>query len=1009
MSKDIENQCVLASIMPQLGRNFEFEKPMNGSPVTYIDGTSDTFISGMFGNNSPLIRPYLDITPAELSLLVPKVQFFKMIYTDSEPRKFVKQMPIIFRDHVGQDRLSSVFESGKGRLGEVGLKSLTLVQIGDHEDSKNLYKANISLFADSIESFLNGHPEFSAPYHSLIAFSGPEYLEKDKTIKKKEAGEKTSKDKLADPTYFEVKCVLGWAIPKDKVGLIRKPVRKSIENAEIVLTLGLSGHNLSFNDDGTMVIDIEYVTSIEMLMDSFRADLFNTVTEKKFLRPGQGKVKAPSDTKEDSDQRRPGDSPSQKKAEKDEKNSKTPDELEQEKEVKRSDILKLCQLLEPELRFCPKTDIAQWRLWRKGDKSISNMDALDALLFSSKAGSQSAIPQDKQKAPVTSAQKGSSKIRDYVNEKRKSSGKDSKSENRLKQDSNEADSKEIPFLFLGHIIEAAMLMVQGESKLSASNHKYRLLCGPLTYMDRYTNQRVNINLGQVPVALSQFNRFLNKLVVGSGRKRVTFMDFLNTLVKDLISVSLGGECSSPASNIMSNQVLTSQVDLSLVTHNSRTGEDVFKEIAADTNIANVKSLATKFTDKVRLKARASGKEEDRTFNYLVLYASYMPVPYRDGDRNKDEKEGIFHYFLGRDRGIVNVMNFSKISQEGRRTEAMRSGGDIGAYLVERYDVEMTLQGFPSISAGQTIHINPAIASLGDSRSGRSFGSKLGLTGYYFIKSVTHKVNSENQFMTTVSAVNMGLFDGENKPVSKLGAKSENKEKIPPGTKKPKDNPGKKGDGAKASNAGTSSESSAPSPQSSSTTGLVIAESALGSPGAGTSVPTSTSQDSTYDKSYPTPEEVGQVINGGLAAYPKQSTDSHLAASDFARAILSHLNSEQIGEQIYISDMTEIIDRNGLDETVLPDFRFNYYSNGGIELQTQVQVDLRFNEVKDTSNRRYTSAGYDKLGLDYGEAQGFTFFGADVETRGIVSQELRYIYECYKLETGEWIIWKFFED
>ena len=64
LSKDIENQCVLASIMTQLASNFDFKKPINGASVTYIQGNSDNFVSGMFGNNSKQIRPYLDITPA---------------------------------------------------------------------------------------------------------------------------------------------------------------------------------------------------------------------------------------------------------------------------------------------------------------------------------------------------------------------------------------------------------------------------------------------------------------------------------------------------------------------------------------------------------------------------------------------------------------------------------------------------------------------------------------------------------------------------------------------------------------------------------------------------------------------------------------------------------------------------------------------------------------------------------------------------------------------------------
>ena len=781
--------------------------------------------------------------------------------------------------------------------------------------------------------------------------------------------------------------------------MIRKEVKKAIETSELVLTLNLVSHDLSFADDGTMVIDIEYLTSIEMLMDSFRGDLFNTVTESKFLQPGTGNVKAPSDTKTEDDQRRPSDSPKSKEK----KETKSPDQKEQEREIARSDILKLCEILEPELRFCPLKSVNDWRLWRQRDPNSIFADSPTGELNTGASSLGKGTPA----ISTTSATNASSRIRDFVNERRKSKGKGAGSESKLSQDSNESNSKEIPFLFLGSIIEAAMHMVQGESKVSAANHKYRLLCGPLTYMDRFSGQRVSVNLGQVPVALSQFNRFLNKLIVGSGRKRITIMDFLRGLVEHLIAVSLGGECSSPSSNLMSNQVLLSQVDMTLVTHTSRSGEDVFKEIAAKDNVAHVKSLSTKFTDKVRMKTRKAEKDEDKMFNYIVLYASYMPVPYLEGNREEDEKNGIFHYFLGRDRGIVNVMNFSKISQEGRRTEAMRAGGDIGAFLVERYDVQMTLQGFPQISAGQTIHINPAIASLGDSRSGKSFGAQLGLTGYYFVSKVNHKIDSENQFMTTVNATNMGLFDGEDKPVSKLPAGSENKEKTPSGTRKPGDNPNDKGDGAKASAESQSPNATAPSPESSSSTGLAISDSMLGSSGT-VSTPLNTSRETIFARSTPSQAELDSIIsdvNG--RPYPRQVTDSHLAASDFARAILMHLNSDEIGQNIYINNLEDIISRHGIDESVTPDFRFNYYSNGGIDQQTQVQVDLRFNEIKDTRNRTF---GINPLtGEETVEAQGFEFFGVDVETRGIVSQEIRYIYECYKLETGEWVIWKFFED
>jgi hypothetical protein len=239
--------------------------------------------------------------------------------------------------------------------------------------------------------------------------------------------------------------------------------------------------------------------------------------------------------------------------------------------------------------------------------------------------------------------------------------------------------------------------------------------------------------------------------------------------------------------------MKSKVDMTIISHNTKKGKDIFKKHESSGNLVDVNQVGDSFNKKARLTARKSDKDQDALFDYLVIYASYLPTPYRSGNKREDEKDGVYHYSLGRDRGVVNNISFSKVNMPARRTYLMKKEVGPTDYLIERYNADIEMVGNPFVSVGQLIHINPSIASLGDSRNKNSYGTRLGLTGYYFITRLSHTITADNKFVTKLHCVGQGSFHGQKKPINKVSVTGSNKKTQIP---KNSDNKDPKGKGPK---------------------------------------------------------------------------------------------------------------------------------------------------------------------------------------------------------------------
>jgi hypothetical protein len=152
-------------------------------------------------------------------------------------------------------------------------------------------------------------------------------------------------------------------------------------------------------------------------------------------------------------------------------------------------------------------------------------------------------------------------------------------------------------------------------------------------------------------------------------------------------------------------------------------------------------------------------------HYFVYYAGRVqPKEFMTGNRKLDQSRGIFHYILGRDKGIVKNIKLNKTDSPGLKEVRFEQEGYDGLYqLREIYDVNIdtfaNLHTFP----GTYIYVEPRgfSPSLGAIDLKKFDLTDLGIGGYYMI------INSEHNFeagvmSTSLTAKWVQSLDAENK-------------------------------------------------------------------------------------------------------------------------------------------------------------------------------------------------------------------------------------------------------
>ncbi len=281
-------------------------------------------------------------------------------------------------------------------------------------------------------------------------------------------------------------------------------------------------------------------------------------------------------------------------------------------------------------------------------------------------------------------------------------------------------------------------------------NRLRVVLGPAEITNpANASQSRYVSLGDIPISVKYFVQWLTEKMLKRGDVQYTLSNFLNAFLNELVRDFLGNDdCFN---GMLRQSVRLSQAAITSYNVQSKgKSYDEFTALSMDTG--KVRLSTSDFTNPPLLKIanernRPGGAPEggglEREINYLTYYAGrIMPAERATGKKKTDEEQGIYHYGIGKQEGIVKTINFRKTDAVGLKELRFEQQGYDGLQqLREQYDVEV--KTFANVAAfpGVYIYVEPETVapSVDLERLNINSLTQLGIGGYHMI------IRSEHSF------------------------------------------------------------------------------------------------------------------------------------------------------------------------------------------------------------------------------------------------------------------------
>ena len=277
--------------------------------------------------------------------------------------------------------------------------------------------------------------------------------------------------------------------------------------------------------------------------------------------------------------------------------------------------------------------------------------------------------------------------------------------------------------------------------------KLRVLLGPMHFVssDDGNPTTVATTLGDVALPVRFFAAWLKDKLESRNETNFPLSPFISTLLNELVRDYLNNDKCFDFS--IKQKVSMQQA---AVTGYGSNGVDPImarKGSSAVLNLDNIKPPATSGSLSPFPILRVSGRNGEPStdpdfadeFNYMIYFIGNMLPNYElTGNRQKDRERGIFHYMIGKDRGIIKGINLTKTDLTGLKEVRFESEGWDGLQqLREVYNANIDCYANVHAYPGTYIYVEPkGWAPQSDSDVDLT---QLGLGGYYMI------ITAENNF------------------------------------------------------------------------------------------------------------------------------------------------------------------------------------------------------------------------------------------------------------------------
>ena len=694
---------------------------------------------------------FLNIKPHEISQVYPKIEIYKVVYEKTEkdkPRRFLDEIRFPFPAHSLFNPEKDVLKSSRN---DFGIKNVSWSFNGLQPATVDKdITARVTFYFQGFDVLVEPHVDHGRR-GNLITWNYLDLLGFGKSSAKDLVFENGRR--IDDGRDYEIRLIVGYNFANstlnDELNTTRRSsLLKSFEAQTSDLYLQLTDHNISYKQDGTILVSCDFRGRIGTMLQDPKVDVLSDRAiksemvkvndlEEKLIKQGK---KA---NKQDLDDLR---------AEKeklyaqlsDNRLSKIIEKLENKEQIYniKADPTNVGQfastgipggvvkLPDPELvKFVDGRNYSD-TLEANFEKDINNLDpsASDAEVIRNR---------------LTYVQPTQVAQGDFA----------------------------IPFMYFGDLLESIIEIALEESDVQPEDEdtedvsfpsdltkNFRILLGPIEYQRVLCGMPKSINMASIPISMDLFVQFFYETVITSRWDTYPIKKFMTDIANKLILSALGRNCLGNTKNgIISIRGFPLELG-------SKNGGEPFTTLLEQQSAATQKNILrisyisplSELGDQSVNKSDYYSDDLSSKYQYYVFYAQQSNSSILlSGDPNADKTNGVHHVYLGKNRGLVKSIDFQKAEIPLAREIRFQQIGQLNPHyqLSNRYNANISMHGNNLFLPGTYVYINPLGmgTALGNPSDRSSISRGMGLGGYHVVVNVQHSIQ-DGLYQTSVQAL-----------------------------------------------------------------------------------------------------------------------------------------------------------------------------------------------------------------------------------------------------------------
>ena len=758
-ARRLQEQCFLtynfeAFAESNTGATFDNFVPIHGDPSSIVQKLlAIPDLAGLMN-----IKPYL------LSSLVPQLRLYKVHYPSRSSSGQAVEIP--FDDFLSPSTIADMTASGYSRGLGAGIKSFEWELLGTNPaESDNNIKAKLKLHFNSMQDLLAPRGEHGGQKISFLNLIEPaaKFSNDGGGASGSSEGSRSYNDK-----YFRIRVAVGYGDPtgsqwdSEPTG-----VKDIIRNARQFFNLNMVSHSLDFKEHGAVDLEIEYIADSEGALSSRYADV---------LLIGKTAAMDKAEAERAAERKEHADAVSSEAAENCGKSKSWTDKFKATAADKQKDMLKNQKEAEALDRAILYNALLA-ALENTGRIYRVRVDAEDLGIIDgeqTQGDTAAARRTKKDKAWVTSNRKVASggtlaDLRSAANEAvtNPSEAASSFAADGAAPEPHELD---IHYFHYGDLLNIALrcLYETGVPDLE----RLKVVTGPYVYYEPDTGKMVeSYNMCDIPISLNLFQIWFMDKVIKPQISKYSLKRFVKDSVTSLVGAAMRPEC-------FGKEFGKAPANLSMQMMQVPATDDGKCRVTGKDSQGRIGGTRVKDVGQILPYPKAVKAENADSFPYIFLYvashgAQSFGPPTEGGREARDAKNGVYHFRLGADAGLVKKINFKKTDQPYAREARMETEGEGGlAFLREKYNADVEMFGNAIFRPGMHVYIDPASVGAGDPAQISSVASMLGLGGYFLVTGVKCAIEA-GKFQTDLKCVwtNSGSGKVQNDKGTESGGKS----------------------------------------------------------------------------------------------------------------------------------------------------------------------------------------------------------------------------------------------